>query len=146
LQWNCVRELIRTRIRKRMYTRRKHHDGILNVQMYSYGYEYPLRKGVLNIAKHSLDLSHTNFARGYSNSMPWGWRTRPLGFIVTRFQIALDHTHAEMRIHIWARIDIKLSELYSSCWVILSGEKEEDRAQSSFRSLYIKLIADLFLK
>lgn len=79
--------------------RRKHTaTSILNVQMYSHGYEYPLRKGNLNIAKHSLDLSHTDFAREYSNSTSRGGGDGgERGFIVTRFQIALDLTRTEMR-------------------------------------------------
>lgn len=99
--------------------------------MYSHGYEYPLRKGDLNIAKHSLDLSHTDFARGYSNSTSregGGGERAHAGFY--RYSIS-DHirSHAQQDENVWARIDIRLSKLHSNRLVILS-EKEEDRVES----------------
>lgn len=108
----------------------------------------PLRKGNLNIAKHSLDLSHTDFARGYSNSTSreggGGERARArsaLSLLDFRLHI---RSHAHRDENMWARIDIRLSELRSSRLVILSGEKEENGVESG--SLHFKLIADLFLE
>lgn len=76
------RDLTRARV-PRNYTARVRH--IKCSYTFAHGYEYPLRKEDLNIAKHSLDLSH-DFARGYSNNTVARVEKRPVDFIVIRFQ------------------------------------------------------------
>lgn len=103
-------------------------SGILNVHMYSHigRYEYPLRKEDLNIAKHSLDLSH-DFARGYSNNTSRGWkcvrwilslfdlRLRPISRAIISTVSVLSQQISSSRENMERRSGhVRISKLYSS--------------------------------